>query len=256
MQRPYSCAAIRFVSLLLACAVLAFGAGSFLSADAGQEPAGSNRFTPPPGEENAPIKALIDKAQAAVQAGKSSADLLTDPAFLPAHEWPRFRQLIRNSAKLARLKLVTPQEPGEPLVVKATVSDKDGKPVPGALVYVYHTSAKGWYSDRAAHVGAREGDRKHARLFGYLTTDTGGAFELGTIRPAGYPDSNLPAHIHVEIEPPGGRAGGTITEIRFDDDPRLTGPMREQSRREGFTIAKVQGDARSGWRLEVNLRAR
>jgi protocatechuate 3,4-dioxygenase beta subunit len=228
--------------------------GSFLAADPAQEPAGSPRFTPPPGEETAQIKALIDKAQAALQAGKTSADLLTDPAFLPAHEWPRFRQLIRSSAKLARLTMVTPKEPGEPLVVAGTVSDKDSKPIPGALLYVYHTSARGWYSDRAAHVAANEGDRKYARLFGYLTTGADGAFELRTIRPAGYPDSNLPAHIHVEIERPGGGGGRTVTEIRFDDDPRLTRQMREQSVREGFTIATVQGDARKGWRLKVDLR--
>jgi len=30
-------------------------------------------------------------------------------------------------------------------------------------MYFYQTSAKGWYSDRAAHVKAVAGDAKHAR---------------------------------------------------------------------------------------------
>jgi protocatechuate 3,4-dioxygenase beta subunit len=44
-----------------------------------------------------------------------------------------------------------------------------------------------------------EGDRRHARLFGYLRTDENGKFEFSTVKPKGYPNSTLPAHIHIEI---------------------------------------------------------
>jgi protocatechuate 3,4-dioxygenase beta subunit len=97
------------------------------------------------------------------------------------------------------LTIVTPKEPGQALTIRGRVADRDGRAIKGAQVYVYQTSAKGWYSDRAAHVAAKEGDRKHARLFGYLVSDESGRFQVRTIQPGGYPDSGLPAHIHVEI---------------------------------------------------------
>jgi protocatechuate 3,4-dioxygenase beta subunit len=165
---------------------------------------------------------------------------LVDPAYLPAHEWPRFRQLIRQNAPSPAVTLVVPTEPGEPLAVTGRVLDRAGRPIPRATLYLYQTSAKGWYADRAPHVSGMEGDRRHARLFGYLVTDDAGRFEVRTVRPGGYPRSNLPAHIHVEVERPGAPAGGLITEIQFDDDPRLTPEMRVRSRREGFVIAPVE----------------
>jgi protocatechuate 3,4-dioxygenase beta subunit len=128
--------------------------------------------------------------------------------------------------------------------------------VKNAVVYAYHTSAQGWYSDRAAHIEAHEGDRKHARLFGYLTTDDEGKFELQTIRPAGYPDTDLPAHIHVEVEPAEKEAGTLVTEIQFDDDPRLTRAWRDRSRKEGFVIAAVEPGKDKVQRVRVELRLR
>jgi protocatechuate 3,4-dioxygenase beta subunit len=151
---------------------------------------------------------------------------------------------------------VTPREPGEPLVVTAQVVDRDGTAVRDALVYVYHTSSRGWYSDRAAHVAAPEGDRQHARLFGYLRTDADGRFELRTVRPGGYPGSDLPAHIHVEVHPKGEGAASLVTEILFDDDPRLTPAARRRSDQEGFVTARVRREPRGGQRVSVRLTTR
>jgi protocatechuate 3,4-dioxygenase beta subunit len=123
-------------------------------------------------------------------------------------------------------------------------------------LYIYQTNDEGWYSDRAAHVGGVEGDRKHARLFGYLKTDGEGRFEVRTIRPSGYPDSNLPAHLHVEVEPANKPGGSLITEIQFDDDPRLTAEWRKRSQKEGFVIAKVRTDSENRQRVEVELKMR
>ena len=211
---------------------------------------------PPPAEETDAARKLIDEAAAALRSGKSTSDILADPKFLPAHEWPRFRRLIRDQSKSSKVAIVQPKEPGEPLIVSGRVLDKAGQPVKGALVYIYQTSAKGWYSDRAAHVDAHEGDRKHARLFGYMLTDDEGRFELRTIRPAGYPDSDLPAHIHVEVEPPEKKAATLVTEIQFDDDPRLTREWRDRSRKEGFVIAPVAIGSDKTQRLRVELRLR
>jgi protocatechuate 3,4-dioxygenase beta subunit/tetratricopeptide (TPR) repeat protein len=215
-----------------------------------------NRFTPPPGQETDAVKKLIDEAEAALGAGKSATEVLTDPSFLPAHPWPRFRKLVRESAKSSQATIVTPQEPGTPLTVVGQVVDKDGQPVIEATVYVYHTSARGWYADQAAHFDAREGDRKHARLFGYLRTDRQGRFELRTIRPAGYPDSDLPAHIHVEITPVSKDFATLVTEIQFDDDARLTPQWRQRSQQEGFQIAKVGTDAEGRQKVKVRFQLR
>jgi protocatechuate 3,4-dioxygenase beta subunit len=97
-----------------------------------------------------------------------------------------------------------------------------------------------------------EGDRKHARLFGYVTTDGAGKFELRTIRPAGYPESDLPGHIHLEVSSTDGL--GLITEIQFEDDPRLTPRMRDRSRAEQFVIAPVVKEPDGSQRVEVDLR--
>ena len=101
------------------------------------------RFTSPPSEESAAIKNLIDQAQTNLASGKTtSLSLLTDPAFMAAHEWPRFRKLIRENVNNNQLTIVTPQEPGEPLLVSGLVRDKQGQPLKGALIYVYQTAPK------------------------------------------------------------------------------------------------------------------
>lgn len=244
--------------------LLTFVSGSFAQ-EAGSEP----RFTPPPGEETAAIKILIDEAERSLANQKTTASaLLTNPDFMPAHEWPRFRKLIRDHAQLHQLSIVTPQEPGTPLVATGTVRDQRGEAIKGALIYFYQTSAKGWYSDKAPHISGNSGDEKHARLFGYLRTNDDGQYELRTIRPAGYPRSNLPAHIHVEIEAPAPVQPQTrqpgqpktgqpvqpvtspdqtprtlITEIQFEDDPRQTPEMRARASREKSLLVPVTVDA-------------
>jgi protocatechuate 3,4-dioxygenase beta subunit len=211
------------------------------------------RFTPAPGNETEEAKKLVDEAHSALRAGRSATEILTDPSCLPAHEWPRFRKLIRQYAVLSHTTIVTPTEPGTRMIIEGRVLDRAGQPMRGALIYVYQTSAKGWYSDRAAHFAAREGDRRHARLFGYMRTDADGRYELQTIRPGGYPDADLPAHIHVEIEPTQ-PSGTVVTEIQFDDDHRLTPAWRLRSQAEGFRIAKVRTDANGTQRLYVEFR--
>ena len=133
------------------------------------------------------MQRLIDQAKAALESGKSPTAILTHASFLPAHEWPRFRKLIRDSAQTPPLTIVSVKEPGESLTVTGRVVNGSGQPVKAAVMHFYQTSNKGWYSDRAAHVGGIEGDRKHARLFGYLKTDAEGRFKFATDPPGGLP---------------------------------------------------------------------
>lgn len=206
---------------------------------AGPTTAAEPRFAGPPGPETEETRALFAKATKALAAGATDVTgILTDPAYLPLHERAPFRALVREHARASRVGIATAKEPGRRLKVVGTLTHADGSAAAGVLVYVYQTDARGWYSDRAPHVSGQGGDREHARLFGYLRTDAAGRFELETVRPAGYPQSDLPAHIHVEAFPEGGRP--LITEICFEDDPRMTPTRRERSSREGYYVVPVR----------------
>jgi hypothetical protein len=233
--------------LLLGCACLTA---------AGRQPVADPKFTPPPGEETPEVRGLIDQGRAALKSGRTVTELLTDGTFMPARPWPRFRALVRAQAPTGAVTLVPASEPGDLLHVRGTIRDADGQPMKGALLYVYHTSAKGWYSDKAAHIAGNSGDVKHARLFAYLKTDAAGRYEFRTIRPGGYPATDLPAHIHVHIEAAGGRPRSYGTEIRFDDDPRLTREWRERSRREGYLICPVKREGDTVRRVVADFQFR
>jgi protocatechuate 3,4-dioxygenase beta subunit len=126
-------------------------------------------------------------------------------------------------------------EPGEPLRIDGVVRKASGAPVAGIIVYAYHTNAKGIYprDERYASQGVR-----HGKLRGWARTNAQGAYRFDTIRPAGYPNSDLPQHIHMHVIEPG-RGHYWIDDIEFDDDPRLTGVARNrQNDRGGNGLAK------------------
>jgi protocatechuate 3,4-dioxygenase beta subunit len=209
-----------------------------LSALAGQvvdaQAAPDVQFTPPPStptdEDLQLLASAVENARRA-----SASQLVQDARFIPLHAKPVFRQLVKLIARDSVLTIPRDEEPGTRIVVAGTVVGLSQRPVAGAVVYVYHTSAKGWYSDKAAHIRSWAGDARHARLFGYLKTGQDGSFEVRTIRPGGYPRSTLPQHIHLEVE-----ADDYVplaTELLFDDDPRLTAERRDRAKREGFFIA-------------------
>ncbi len=204
------------------------------------QPAEPGESTPnvvgaPPQEEPAEIASLIDEATEAVSAKKDAGAILADRRYLTAHEFPRFRALIKANAPVGAITISGPDEPGTRLIARVRVLGPDGSPIKGALVYAYHTDAKGWYSHRGPHVGGNSGDTKHARLFGYIRSDDEGRIELRTIRPAGYPRSSLPQHIHIHFEAEGFRP--LVSEILFDDDPRLSRAQRDLIG--GYPICKI-----------------
>jgi protocatechuate 3,4-dioxygenase beta subunit len=209
-----------------------------------QEPAkpaaAEPRVTAPRADDDPELAPLLDKARAAARGGADGAALLQSKEFGPLRELSAFRALVRERAPVGEVRITLPGEPGRPLVVRGSVLDRSGAPVAGALVYAYHTSSEGWYSDRAPHFSGNGGDVGHARLFAYVRTDKAGRFVLHTIRPGGYPRSDLPEHIHVHVDA-GGRPvfGG---EILFDDDTRLGAEARAKLPRD-FIVAKVGKDA-------------
>jgi hypothetical protein len=161
--------------------------------------ASPDKWATPPGVETFQEATLIDEVTKALREGVSCSSVLRDDRYMPVHAFPRFREAIKSHATTAPLSICGDSEPGERASVRLLVQDAAGTPIPNALIYLYHTSSKGWYSDRGYHVQANAGDEKHSRLFGYVRTAPNGAAEINTIRPAGYPDGDLPAHYHVEV---------------------------------------------------------
>ena len=181
---------------------------------------------------------LLNEVRTKLKAGISVSTILIDKKYLSIHSVTEFRELIKANSNSSILKITTGEEPGKKIRVLGTVKNSTGKPVAGALVYLYQTDSKGWYAADAPHVLQFEGDIRHARLFGYVKTDSSGQFEMHTVKPSGYPKSDLPAHIHVHVMANGYRSYGT--EFLFDDDERLVGEIRRQSVQNQFLISKPE----------------
>jgi protocatechuate 3,4-dioxygenase beta subunit len=173
-----------------------------------------------------------------LKTGSPVSSILSDKKYLHIHPNTSFRELIKSNANDKPLVIMTADEPGKKIKVLCLVKNKDGQPVTNALVYLYQTDARGWYAADAPHVLMNEGDHRHARLFGYVKTNKNGQFELHTVKPSGYPKSDLPAHIHVHLTADGYYSYGT--EFLFDDDERLKGTIRTNAERSRFLISKPE----------------
>ena len=179
--------------------------------------------------------ALLKQAETILQNHSPDvSSILTDNAFETLHPLTTFREMIRKHAAADVLKITRTNEPGKKIKVIATVKNKDGQPIPNALVYLYQTDSRGWYAADAPHILMYEGDIRHARLFGYVKTDKNGKIELHTIKPSGYPKSDLPAHIHVHVMAEGYRS--YRIEFLFQDDERLKGEILNRAVVDGGMI--------------------
>ena len=140
-----------------------------------------------------------------------------------------------------KIVITTKDEPGESMVVTGRVLAPDGKtPVEGIRVHVYHTDAKGYYNHGTT-------SSKNPRLKGTMLTNGEGRYEYRTIRPASYPRSRNPAHVHYVITGKGYTE--QYDELEFDGDPYLTEEAMEKSKKLGTfgVIQKLQRDADGIW---------
>jgi protocatechuate 3,4-dioxygenase beta subunit len=102
---------------------------------------------------------------------------------------------------------------GEPAVLRGTVRDEEGAPVPAATVDVWQNAATGFYAAQQPEV------QGITNLRGLYRTDGQGRYEIRTVRPVPYPIPDdgpvgrllrdtgrhpwRAAHVHAKVEAPG-----------------------------------------------------
>lgn len=118
--------------------------------------------------------------------------------------------------------------PGAPLFVNGRVVDKDGSPVAGAEVDVWHASPVGLYENQ-------DPEQVDMNLRGKLTTDADGRFAFRSVMMVGYPIPTdgvvgrlltaqgrhpyRPAHLHALIFKPGFKV--LISQVYDPNDPHI-----------------------------------
>jgi catechol 1,2-dioxygenase len=124
--------------------------------------------------------------------------------------------------------IVRSETPGPALFVEARVEDRDGNPIPGAEVDVWHSSPVGLYEHQ-------DSGQAPMNLRGKFVTDEDGRFRFRTVKMAGYPiptDTVVgrllkaqnrhpfrPAHLHVLIFKEGYKT--VISQVYAPDDPHI-----------------------------------
>jgi len=122
-------------------------------------------------------------------------------------------------------------ETGQKLLIQGTVYKKGGKvPATDVIIYYWQTDNDGYYSPKK---GMGEGAKRHGHIRGWVKTDVSGNYSIFTIRPAPYPNEDMPAHIHTSIKEPNIADEYYIDEFVFDDDPLLTRKKTEARENRG-----------------------
>ncbi|MBT8273713.1 MAG: intradiol ring-cleavage dioxygenase [Bacteroidia bacterium] len=136
----------------------------------------------------------------------------------------------------------------DPIHISGTVFERDGKTkAKNIIIYVYHTDDKGIYP---TNTNSKGWERRHGYLRTWLKTDDNGRYSFYSSRPASYPNSTIPQHIHFTIKEPN-KNEYYIDDIYFEDDPHLTDRIRlRKNPRGGSGVIQLQ----SAGKLKVATR--
>jgi protocatechuate 3,4-dioxygenase, beta subunit len=137
----------------------------------------------------------------------------------------------RNPAELAAIANVgAGSDEGQPLLLKGTVFRTDGRtPAANVVIYAYQTNAAGLYANGSPET---EASRRHGRLRGWARTGADGRYAFRTIKPAPYPNENIPAHIHLTVLEPG-RRPYWIDDVVFEGEFGVTDRYRASMTNKG-----------------------
>ena len=122
-----------------------------------------------------------------------------DTATLRQTEGPFFTPMSPERADFIEAGLK-----GQPIELVGFVVTRGCKPIPGALLDLWHADSSGEY------------DNKGYRLRGHQYADAEGRYRFRTIIPAQYPGRT--PHYHVKVQPKSGRV--LTTQLYFPDEPR------------------------------------
>ncbi len=102
-----------------------------------------------------------------------------------------------------RTKLYEGEEKGDKLLITGTVVARNGRPVPGAVLEVWHTNAFGRY-DNDDPDNPPANDQFHLRA--RIKADEKGKYQFETVRPGHYPITPTQfrtAHVHLKVHAEG-----------------------------------------------------
>jgi catechol 1,2-dioxygenase len=124
--------------------------------------------------------------------------------------------------------IVRSETPGPAVFVELRVQDRDGRPIVGAEVDIWHSSPIGLYENQ-------DPQQADMNLRGKFTTDAEGRIRFRSVKPAGYPIPTggvvgrllkaqqrhpfRPAHIHALVFKD--RFKTLTSQVYADDDPKL-----------------------------------
>lgn len=127
-------------------------------------------------------------------------------------------------------RIAAATEPGEPMEASGVIYQPDGRtPAPGVILYAYHTDAHGIYPRTTS---ANGNVLRHGRLRGWIKTNERGEYKFVTIKPASYPNSTIPSHVHLIVKE-ADKNEYYIDDFEFEDDRFLTQQERARRRKVG-----------------------
>lgn len=162
-----------------------------------------------------------------------------------------YNQKIQNEKNYWEIDMRMPNDSGkDSLKISGLLLDTDGStPMSNIELWIYHADENGYYNKTSD--GTDKGWR-HSIYSERARTGPEGQFEIITIRPGGYPDSEHPEHIHIRIKPP--RHDEQEHSIYFKDSPRYSKMIINLDRQYPFLyIKEVDAENRNKVSWQIRL---
>lgn len=136
------------------------------------------------------------------------------------------------------------------LKITGTVFKSDGKtPAENVILYIYHTNLEGIYPTKGNESGWA---KRHGFIRGWAKTNKQGHYTFYTFRPAAYPNTSIPQHIHITVKEPN-KNPYFIDDFLFADDPNLNTQMKDPNGKRGGTGLIFPNKQKGLWVAKRNI---